>query len=169
MNTGFGLFRKLRFLWVLGAVALVVGLGALAALRAQPAHATLDSCTTAGLSDFLNDFPTTGKIGFQQQIQCSNSNASITGTACIWAYIPLYDDWYKQGGTCDSRVSLKLQTLYKMTPCYTDNLATWKYQARASWVVHFPDGNYYGYNQWTTIRPIGCQVQGGVVGPGGGH
>lgn len=148
----------------IGALAVILAVAALAVLRAPAAHALLDSCTAQ--TDIFNDYPTNGTLGFQAQLQCSSSGASINGTACFWVSPETYNNWQRTAA-CDSQVTNgRIQTLQLFVPCYTD-VDSWRYQVRASWVVHFPDGNYYGYNDTSTIRTVPCSSP-ALISSGGG-
>lgn len=161
-------FRRtgpVSWLSVAGALAVIVALVVAAAFRAPSAHAILESCDPQ--VDIFNDFATTGKVGYQAQLKCSNSNADITGVAAIWIYVPFQNAWVKQIGTETTKESLGLNTLHLMFDCYADT-NSWKYQVRASWLVTFPSGNHYGFSQWSTIRTIPCLGTGMPGGPPGG-
>lgn len=165
----FGIHKFYRGSVALGALALIVGLGVIAGFRATPAHALLDDCTTQ--TDIFNDYPTQGRIGLQAQIQCSSSGVQISGRACIWETPATYDNW-QETYACDpinggnKITNGRLQTLQIFVDCY-QSLGSYRYQARASWVVHFPDGNYYGFNDTSTIRTVPCTSP-ALTGTGGG-
>jgi len=167
----FGIHRLYRVGMAFGALALIIGLGVVAAFRAPAAHALLDACNVDGLSSFYDNYDTEGRIGITQTIQCSSSNARITGQACIWVFLPFDNAWHKTG-VCwlkmEPNGTWHNQTLGGFTPCYKDD-ATWKYQGRASWNVSFPDGNHLHYDKYTTIRSIPCSSGLLIPPPGDGR
>ena len=156
---------------VLAVVALsaTAGLGRYQSLKVPTAKATIlggdgtgggEGCTLQ--NDFFNDFSTTGQIGMQLHIKCSNANALIKGTiGCIQMWWDYDNAWHL--AECWSGQGYGVLVLGGFVDCYK-SLGTYVYRGEGTFNVTFPDGAQFTYPAVTGERAIQC-IPGGQAPP----